>query len=237
MNNIYSKFREILKQSDFKLTDLMIDQFEEYAKLLLEWNEKINLTAIVDVKEIAIKHFLDSLLVMKVYEIPQGATVIDVGTGAGFPGIPLKIVRPDINLILLDSLKKRLIFLDFLTSSLKIDVNLVHSRAEDAAKSATFRESFDVAVARAVAPLNILLEYCVPFVKMNGVFLALKGSNVNEELKKSQNAQKCLNVEAVDIKKFSLVDENDRSIVVLKKLSKVSNIYPRHSSKISKKPL
>ena len=237
MNNIYGDFRQVLKGSKFNLTDLMIEQFEKYAELLIEWNQKMNLTAIVEMREIAVKHFLDSLLVFDTYDIPNGATVIDIGTGAGFPGVPLKIVRPDLKVTLLDSLNKRLKFLDFLLSSLKIDAQLVHFRAEDAAKNTDFRENFDVVVARAVAPLNILLEYCVPFVKINGVFLALKGSNVNYELKNSQNAQKCLNVKVINLKNFSLADEDDRSIVVFKKLTKVSNIYPRHSSKISKKPL
>lgn len=168
MNNFCEDIAMTLKKSQFDLTDSMIEQFEIYAELLIEWNKKVNLTAILKPKEIAMKHFLDSLLVLEAHKIPQGATVIDVGTGAGFPGVPLKIVRPDVKLTLLDSLNKRLNFLKFLSEFLKIDTNLVHERAEEAAKKETFREKFDVVVSRAVAPLNILLEYSVPFVKANG---------------------------------------------------------------------
>ena len=237
MNNVCNEISQMLKESPFNLTEKMIKQFENYVKLLIEWNEKMNLTAILEPKEIVVKHFFDSLLTLKAYEIPQNASVIDVGTGAGFPGVPLKIVRPDINLTLLDGLNKRLSFLECLKSSLNFDANMVHSRAEDAGKMVKYREKFDVVVSRAVAPLNVLLEYCTPFSKLNGVFLALKGSKADLELANSKNAQKCLNVIYVASKKFSLIDENDRNIIIFKKLSKTPDIYPRNSSKISKNPL
>lgn len=234
---VFDEAAQILKNSHFNLNDAMLKQFNTYAKLLIEWNKKINLTAILDPKEIFLKHFLDSLLILDAYEIPPHATIIDIGTGAGFPGVPLKIVRPDINLTLLDSLNKRLNFLKELSSCLKIEFNIVHSRAEDAAKKLIFREKFDVVVSRAVASLNILLEYSVPFAKVGGFFLALKGSQAETELFESTNAQKCLNVELFSIKKFSLANKNDRSILVFKKISENSSIYPRNSAKILKKPL
>lgn len=237
MDNSSNVIKNVLENSNFTFTETMMDQFVRYAKQLVEWNSKINLTAITDPREIAIKHFVDSLSVLDAFEIPYGAKVIDVGTGAGFPGVPLKIVRPDINLTLLDSLNKRLIFLEDLMLALNLKADLIHSRAEDAARMQILRESYDVVVSRAVAPLNVLLEYCIPFINVNGIFIAMKGSNADAELENSKNAMKCLKVKVVDIKVFSLIDKNDRSIIVFKKYSELSNIYPRHSSKISKKPL
>lgn len=237
MNNVCNVISQMFKKNHFDLTKKMIKQFEIYVNLLIEWNKKINLTAILDPEEIVIKHFLDSLLAINAYEIPENASVIDVGTGAGFPGVPLKIIRPDINLTLLDSLNKRLIFLKNLSSYLNIDTNLIHARAEDASKDIKYRENFDIVVSRAVAPLNVLLEYCVPFAKLSGVFLALKGSKSELELEAAKNAQKCLNVKIVESRRFSLIDENDRNIIVFKKLSKTPSAYPRNSSRILKNPL
>ena len=229
-------FRQILAASNLILTDKMIDQFEEYAALLIDWNKKMNLTAITEPRQIAIKHFLDSLSLFSVYDVPQAAKVIDVGTGAGFPGVPLKIARPDIELTLLDSLQKRLFFLDALKNQLELKVELVHSRAEDAAKKALFREKFDVAVSRAVAPLNILLEYCLPFVKVGGVFVALKGSRAQEEINVAKKALQVLKGEIVKVEKFKLEGE-DRNIIAIKKIEEVGFLYPRSSAKIKRKQL
>ena len=237
MSSDCNELSQLLKENQFNLTKEMIERFKIYANLLVKWNEKMNLTALLEPQEIVVKHFFDSVLTLKAYEIPKNASVIDVGTGAGFPGVPLKIVRPDINLTLLDSLSKRLNFLEYLKSCLNFDANLVHSRAEDASKNIKYREKFDVVVSRAVAPLNVLLEYCMPFAKLSGAFLALKGSKADLELANSKNAQNCLNVRCVASKKFSLIDENDRNIIIFKKLSKTPDIYPRNSSKISKNPL
>lgn len=237
MNSDFVNIKQILKQSKFNLSDLKMQQFLKYAELLIEWNKKINLTAITEPKDIVIKHFFDSLLALDVYDIPQNATVIDIGTGAGFPGMPIKIVRPDIKMTLLDSLNKRVKFLEVLKNCLNINVNLIHARAEEAAKIIGFRESFDVVMSRAVAPMNILLEYCMPFVKIDGVFVSLKGKNVELELKNAANAMFLLNAEILKIRSFSLITQNDRSIVIFKKTSKNIDIYPRNSSKILKKPL
>ncbi len=228
--------RQILVESNLALTDRVIAQFEDYAAFLIEWNEKMNLTAITEPRQIAIKHFLDSLLLFSAYEVPQAAKVIDVGTGAGFPGVPLKIARSDIALTLLDSLQKRLCFLHALTSQLGLEVDLVHSRAEDAAKKDLLREKFDVAVSRAVAPLNVLLEYCLPFVKVGGVFVALKGSRAQEEINAAKNALRVLKGEIVKVENFKLEAEA-RNIIVIRKAEEVDFLYPRSSAKIKRKPL
>ena len=228
--------RQVLAASNLNLTDKMMDQFEEYAALLIDWNKKMNLTAITEPRQIAIKHFLDSLSLFSVYDVPQAAKVIDVGTGAGFPGVPLKIARPDIELTLLDSLQKRLFFLAALTIQIGLEVSLVHSRAEDGARKTLFREKFDVAVSRAVAPLNVLLEYCLPFVKVGGVFVALKGSRAQEEIYTAKNALQVLKAELVKVKNFKL-DEEERNIIVIRKTEAVDFLYPRSSAKIKRKPL
>ena len=237
MSAVFEDFKQILKRSPVDLSDSMINQFVFYADLLIEWNKKMNLTSIIKPNEIAIKHFLDSLLIFDTYKFPQNATVLDVGTGAGFPGVPLKIARPDLKLILLDSLNKRLIFLESLLDYLNIKADLIHERAEFVARQHVFREKFDFVVSRAVAPLNILLEYCIPFVCVNGIFIAMKGSNVETELDLAQDAIKEMNVKVILLKKFTLIDKNDRSIIVFKKLFRTENFYPRKSSKILKKPL
>lgn len=237
MENSFVEFEQILKKSNLEISKQMVEKFEKYAGLLVEWNKKMNLTAITEPREIAVKHFLDSLLTLDVFEIPHGAAVIDVGTGAGFPGVPIKIVRPDVDLTLLDSLNKRIKFLEALKDDLNFYVNLVHSRAEEAAQKENLRECFDVAVSRAVAPLNVLLEYCMPFVKVGGVFVALKGKNARYELDLAQNAIKVLNAKIFTQKSFNLVTENDRNIIVFKKIAKNLEIYPRNSAKIKKKPL
>ncbi len=229
--------RQVLKNSNLKLTEQMLENFEKYAEMLIEWNEKVNLTAITEPRLIAIKHFLDSLLTLLAYDTPLEAKVIDVGTGAGFPGVPIKIARPDIQLTLLDSLKKRTCFLESLTSALNVKASIIHARAEDLARKEAFRESFDVVVSRAVAPLNVLLEYCLPFVKVNGVFLALKGSKAQFEFEQSINALKLLKGEVVDIKRFNLLDGEERNIIVIKKIANNKKEHPRSSAKIKKMPL
>lgn len=237
MTELMLIIERVLKGRGFCLTAEMTSLFEKYTSILLDWNEKMNLTAITVPEQIAVKHFLDSLLVLSAYEMPKNAAIIDVGSGAGFPGVPLKIARPDLKLTLLDSLQKRISFLEALSTDLNLKIDLVHGRAEDCARDVLFRENFDVAVSRAVAPLNVLLELCLPFVKVGGVFVALKGSKVQEELAASGSALKTLNSEVALVKCFDLVGCEDRNIVVTKKLSKTDEKYPRTSAKIKKKPL
>lgn len=219
-----------------ELTDEQCGQFEEYNKLLIEWNNKINLTRITEQQEVVTKHFVDSLTLLKYVDIPQGAKVIDVGTGAGFPGIPLKIARPDIELTLLDSLNKRLSFLGEVCNAIKTEAELIHSRAEDGSKNEKYREKYDLAVSRAVARLNVLGEYCLPYVKVGGNFAAMKGPDLTEELNEAKAAVSILGGKIEAIHEFTL-KESGRTIVEIGKARHTPKAYPRHGSKIKSKPL
>ena len=232
--NITAEFAE---KSGFHLKKEQIEKLDVYAEKLLEWNEKINLTAITDNEGIAIKHFYDSLTPLWYLNIPKNARVIDVGTGAGFPSIPMAIVRPDLRFTLLDSLNKRLNFLNEVCTRLDISAELVHMRAEDAAQKAEYRESFDVAVSRAVAALPVLCEYCIPFVRKNGMFIAMKGSKAEEELEISKNSVSTLGATVEKTVKISLPDDSERNIIVIRKKNYTPKAYPRHGSKIAKKSL
>lgn len=232
--NITAEFAE---KSGFHLKKEQIEKLDLYAEMLLEWNEKINLTAITDSEGIAIKHFYDSLTPLWYLNIPKNARVIDVGTGAGFPSIPMAIVRPDLRFTLLDSLNKRLNFLNEVCTRLDIKAELVHMRAEDAAQKAEYRESFDVAVSRAVAALPVLCEYCIPFVRKNGMFIAMKGSKAEEELEISKNAVSTLGAAVEKTVKINLPDDSERNIIVIRKKNYTPKEYPRHGSKIAKKSL
>ena len=170
-------------------------------------------------------------------ELPQGAKLIDVGTGAGFPGLPLKIARPDLRLALLDSLKKRLTFLQAVCGTLGLDADIIHSRAEDGGKLSGLRQNFDAAVSRAVAPLNLLAEYCLPFVRVGGIFLAAKGPQVKEELSQAEKAFQLLGGRAKKTVEYFLPDGSGRTLVTVKKERATPALYPRHGSKIAKKPL
>ena len=221
-----------------QLDETSINRFKTYSQMLVEWNNKVNLTAITEPNDVIIKHFLDCLLTFKNFNIPNGASVIDVGTGAGFPGMVLKIARPDIKLTLLDGLNKRLVFLAELCEKLGFrDVNIIHSRAEDGAKKPELREQFDFATARAVAKLNVLSEYCLPYVKVGGTFLALKGPTAQEELQGAKNAFRVLGAEFSAKVNENLPNGDERVFVAVKKVSQTPTNYPRISAKIQKKPL
>lgn len=219
------------------LGEKQLNLLEIYANTLVEWNEKINLTAITQPEEIAVKHFLDSFLLLHAAEVPKNATVIDVGTGAGFPSVPCKLVREDLNLTLLDSLNKRILFLQALCEALGIKAQTIHARAEEGGRNPKLREQYDVATARAVASMRELCEYCLPFVKVGGVFVALKGYEIEEELSAAKGAIKLLGGEVVRVEKYILPDESKRSIVIIKKISQTPTKYPRQSAKIAKTPL
>lgn len=225
------------------LTQLQLDQFAKYMELLKEWNTKINLTAIEDDREIIIKHFIDSLSILP-YVKDQKQKLIDVGTGAGFPGIPLKIVNQSIEVTLLDSLDKRVKFLNEVINSLNISeakgvssIKAVHGRAEDAGINAVYREKYDIAVARAVANLPVLLEYCLPFVKINGIFIAMKGSNTDE----FDNCSKALDILGGKIEKIEKMElpftNMERNVVVVRKFRHTPTKYPRKAGKPGKEPL
>ena len=201
----------------------------------MEYNQKVNLTAITEHRDIYIKHFLDSLMPLIYVDIPQGATLIDVGTGAGFPSVPIKLYRPDIKLTLLDSLNKRIVFLESLCSKLKIDVECVHGRAEDFGKDDCYRERFDFATARAVANLQMLSEYCIPFVKVGGSFIAMKG--LSEDIEASNNAIRTLGGKLINDATYTIPPEDNRRIIVIEKISNTPKKYPRISGKIKSKPL
>ena len=214
-----------------------LDRFEKLAELLVEQNKTMNLTAITDPDGIAVKHFADSISVLSAVEFKSGAKVLDVGTGAGFPGIPLLIMKPDIDLTMLDSTAKKLKYVANTVDSLGLNANVLHSRAEEAAQKPEYRESFDVVCSRAVAALNILCEYCLPFVKKDGIFAAMKGAKAQEEIDVANNAIKTLGGEIIDKKSFTLSDGAERTIIIIKKISQNLPKYPRPSAQIAKKPL
>ncbi len=227
------------KEVDIKIKPEQSEQFLLYFNLLTQWNEKINLTAIIEPDEVIVKHFVDSLLMLKATKIKNEAKVIDVGTGAGFPAVPLKIMRPDLKITLLDSLNKRLKFLELVASELGFEFEYVHKRAEEAGKILTMRESYDIAVSRAVANLNTLSEYCIPLIKMKGFFIAMKGPALKEEIVSARRAYSTLGCKLKEEFEFILPDEEKsvRKIAVFQKFSFTPKIYPRHGNKISKDPL
>lgn len=231
----YNETEEMFKSFGLNLNDEIYEKFDSYAELLVSWNEKINLTAITDPLGITEKHFLDCLAVFKDDIIPQNSSVIDVGTGAGLPGIPMKIYRNDLKVTLLDSLNKRINFLTEVSNKLSLGMNCIHSRAEDGAKKADLREQFDIATARAVAPLPVLCEYCLPYVKVGGKFIALKGPN--EDAKDSFTAYRTLGAEISDVKEYELPCGDKRQIIVYNKIKETPKKYPRNPSQIDKKPL
>ena len=220
-----------------ELDKTAIDRLNLYGNLLLEWNEKINLTAITEPVDVLYKHFYDSLLFFKAVNVPKNAKIIDVGTGAGFPGMVLKIARPDIELTLLDGLNKRLVFLADVLEKLDLEAELVHSRAEEGGKNEKYREQFDFSCARAVANLPVLSEYCIPFVKKGGYFVALKGASAKEEADAALNAYKILGCEKPTIICETLTGNEQRAFVISKKISQTSTKYPRHGNKITKSAL
>lgn len=217
-----------------RLTGEQLEQLDIYARLLVEWNEKMNLTAITEPEEIETKHFLDSLLLSK--HIGEGS-VIDVGTGAGFPGMVLKIARPELEICLLDGLEKRLSFLDAVSREIGLKCRLLHARAEDAGHDEALRGKFDAATARAVAPLNVLSEYCLPFVREGGIFAAMKGSAADEELTTAEAAIRELGGEAGERYPYLLSDGSEREITIISKASATPEKYPRRAPVIKKKPL
>jgi len=215
------------------------NQFMEYKALIKEWNEKVNLTAIKEDEEIVKKHFIDSMKVFKFDELKSAKNIIDIGTGGGFPGIPMKIIKPEINIVLLDSLNKRIKFLNEVIKSLDLkDIKAIHGRAEDFAQEKQYREKFDVAVSRAVANLTVLSEYCIPYVKVGGYFVAMKGPAVEEEIKVSKNAIRMLGGRIEHIEKVQIEDSDlNHNLVIIKKIAETHKKYPRKAGIVAKEPL
>lgn len=219
------------------LSETQLSQLERYAALLREWNEKMNLTAITDDEGIALKHFLDCLAFLRQVEVPEGARIADVGTGAGFPGIVLKIARPDLDLVLIDSLQKRLTFLATVLRELGLSAALIHARAEDAGHDQALRESFDLVTARAVANLSVLSEYCLPLCKVGGVFAPMKTAEVENEVKESETAFSILGGTVESIRHYELPVAGGRGIVTVRKIKPTPTKYPRQRVKLTEKPL
>ncbi len=230
-------FKEMLNKINLVLNDKQINDFYVYMLELLEWNKNVNLTAITEENEVIQKHFIDSLTILKY--INDDDKIIDVGTGAGFPGIPLKISNNKLDITLLDSLNKRILFLDNVIKKLSLNnIKTIHSRVEDAGINSLYREKFDIATSRAVAQLNILLEYLLPLVKVGGKCICMKGGNIEEELSNSTRALEVLGGKIEKIESFDLPNSNiKRNVIIIEKIKATPKIYPRKAGTPSKKPL
>ena len=230
-------FLENLNNFSLSCTKEQLASLETYANLLVEWNQKMNLTAITNPDGIAVLHFADSLSFLSAFPLKGNEKLLDIGTGAGFPAIPLKIMNPTVSFTLMDSLNKRLTFLREVLNTLNLDATLLHSRAEEGAREKKLREQFDVVTARAVASMEVLAEYALPYVKIGGHFVAMKGPSCMEELEKGKNAIATLGGKVKKVVPFTLTDGSSRYIAIIEKVKPTPPLYPRHGSKISKKPL
>lgn len=222
-----------------EITKPMVIQFMRYKELILQWNKNINLTAITDEKEIILKHFIDSITVVQKLQKNNNLSIIDIGTGAGLPGIPIKIVKPNYKVTLLDSLNKRIKFLETVIEELKLtNIEAIHGRSEDYGKNINFRENYDIAISRAVANMSTLCEYTLPFVNVGGSFIALKGASVEKEL---EIASKAINILGGTIKDINYINipntDIKHSIVTISKISHTPSKYPRNPSKIKISPI
>lgn len=226
------------EQMDINIDDCQIEKFINYKRILLEWNKKINLTAITDKREIILKHFVDCITILKFRNF-DNKSVIDVGTGAGFPGVVLKVMQQNMNLTLLDSLNKRINFLQALSEELSLkNIQFLHLRAEQGGHDKALRESFDFCTSRAVANLAVLAEYTLPFVKVGGEFIALKGSNIIDEINLSKKAIATLGGEITKIENITIpFTDICHSIIFIKKIRQTPKNYPRKGTKISKNPI
>lgn len=233
------QFDEKLKELDITLSEKQQEQFYRYYELLVEWNKVMNLTGITEYEEVNEKHFIDSLSLVKVLDISKINTVIDVGTGAGFPGIPLKIVFPHLKVTLLDSLNKRIKYLDTVIDELELkDIHTIHGRAEEYARKEEYREKYDLAVSRAVANLSTLSEYCVPYVKVGGMFVPYKSGEIDEEVKAAQTAIKVLGGKQTEVVKFTLPGSDiNRSFVKIEKVKSTGKKFPRRAGLPAKEPI
>ena len=232
-----NKIIEKMEYLNININEYQIFQLYNYMNLLIEWNKKINLTAIINPDDIIIKHFIDSITITKFIE--TNSKIIDVGTGAGFPGLPIKIIRRDTEITLMDSLNKRILFLEEIINNLNLEkISTVHSRAEDLGRDKEYRQKFDNATSRAVAPLNYLLEYMMPFVKVGGSCICMKGANYQEELKEAEKAIFKLGGELKNIEKLELPQTDiERNIIIIKKIKDTPNQYPRKAGIPKKQPI
>lgn len=237
MNYNLDKFKTGLEKLNIALSEKQIQQFLDFYEMLVETNKVMNLTAITEFDEVIEKHFLDSLSLCQVYDLNQKAKILDMGTGAGFPGIPLKIAFPEIDLVLADSLNKRIKFLQEVTDRLELKkVEALHARAEEMGRNKQYREQFDLCVSRAVANLSSLSEYCIPFVKEGGMFISYKSGEIEEETNQAKKAISILGGKIEDVYKFDLYEQK-RSFVIIKKEKKTPKAYPRKAGTPTKMPL
>lgn len=234
-----NKLEELLTSKNIKISPEQIESFNKYRNLIIEWNKKFNITAITEEEEMNLKHFYDCILLNELEIVKNAKSLIDVGTGGGFPGIPLKILNSKPSYVLMDALSKRIKFLEFVKEDLKLEnLELLHARAEELARKKSYRDSFDLSVSRAVASLNILTELCLPFVKVGGYFISMKGSQASEELDQAKEA-----IEKLGGKLYKKIDyslsENDheRSLIIIKKIKATPDKYPRIFGKIKSNPL
>ncbi|MBQ8687098.1 MAG: 16S rRNA (guanine(527)-N(7))-methyltransferase RsmG [Ruminococcus sp.] len=235
METNFSTIQSLFLENKLQLTPEQFDAFTTYGEFLVEYNKKVNLTAITDTEQIWKKHFLDSIYPLRYFDLPMGASVIDVGTGAGFPSVPMAIYRRDLNITMLDSLKKRILFLELLAEKTGLmHWSCIHGRAEDVGNIPDFREQYDIAVARAVASLPVLCEYCMPFVKVGGCFLALKGPNES-----AVDAKYAISVLGgiLESEIAYHLGEDERKLIIIRKISQTPTNYPRKSNRIQQKPL
>ena len=230
-------FIEEAQKINIELDKNQIEKFYKYMDLLIEWNEKINLTAITNRKDIIVKHFIDSLTIQRY--LGNAVNIIDVGTGAGFPGIPIKIINPNLKVVLVDSLNKRINFLQDVIKKLNLDnIEVIHARAEDLGQNKKYREAFDIVTSRAVANMSVLSEYLLPLARVNGKCICMKGSDIEEELENSKYAINLLGGKIEQVDKFELSNERiGRNIIIVKKLKNTPNSYPRKAGTPAKKPL
>ena len=233
------RFEQQLAELGIALTHTQFNQFDKYYEMLVEWNKVMNLTGITEYEEVNEKHFIDSLALVKALDISKVQTVIDIGTGAGFPGIPLKIAFPHLKITLLDSLNKRIRFLDSVIEELNLtDIHTIHGRAEDFARQADYREQFDLCVSRAVANLSTLSEYCLPFVAVNGSFVSYKSGDSEEEIQQAKHAISLLGGKVKNVDKFQLPGTDmGRALVEIKKTKQTPGKYPRKAGLPAKEPL
>ncbi|MDO5690406.1 MAG: 16S rRNA (guanine(527)-N(7))-methyltransferase RsmG [Tissierellia bacterium] len=231
--------RELLLRSDIQVSEEQLEQLHRFKELVLEWNEKFNITAITDPQEFDLKHLYDCILILKAGVFQPNSRIIDIGTGGGFPGIPLKILLPEAEIVLVDSLNKRIGFLEHVIETLDLKlVRAQHARAEEMSRTASDREKYDLCVSRAVAPMNTLAEYCLPFVKPGGYFVSMKGSSGQEELKVGKNAIETLGGKVKKSIPYTLLpNDHQRYIFIIEKVSSTPAKYPRGGGKPKNKPL
>lgn len=237
MTDIRESLKQKAEREQVPLSEHQLDLFQIYMQELIMWNEKMNLTAITDPEEIVVKHFLDSLLLAPFLPEKEVFSFADVGTGAGFPGVPIMILHPDIRMVLIDSLQKRLTFLEALCQKLFLSPELLHARAEECGRNPRYREIFDIVTARAVAPLNVLAEYCLPLLKQGGAFIAMKGPGGIDEAHAAKSAIQLLGGSISNIVTKSISNEITRTFIVIEKRRQTPEKYPRRGVKITKNPL